>query len=80
MADPVSPEALPAIVPRGDQTLSSSAADTAVSPDKLEETALALREQPDAALAKAGARKWQRSYPRCARFSSRKMRRCPCRQ
>jgi len=55
MADPVSPEALPAIVPRGDQTLSSSAADTAVSPDKLEETALALREQPDAALAKAGS-------------------------
>jgi len=55
MADPVSPEALPAIVPRGDQTLSSSAADTAVSPDKLEETALALREQPDAPLAKAGS-------------------------
>ena len=55
MADPVSPEALPAIVPRGDQTLSSSAADTAVSPEKLEETALALREQPDAALAKAGS-------------------------
>jgi hypothetical protein len=55
MADPVSPEALPAIVPRGDQTLSSSAADTAVSPDKLEETALALREQPDAALAKASS-------------------------
>jgi hypothetical protein len=51
----VSSEALPTIVSRGDQTLSSSAADTAVSPDKLEETALALREQPDAALAKAGS-------------------------